>query len=218
MIWRAKTKVICDFDGTVTFVDTTDALLTRFAPPEWEDVEKEWIDGSITSRECMERQVAMIRAGRDELDACVDAFDVRPGFRGFVEFCRGNGVDLRIVSDGIDYVISRVLRRHGFSGIPVVANHFVFRENGYGLTFPGAKDGCRFGMCKCGAADVGNGITVLIGDSHSDTCVAERASAVYAVRGRPLETHCRKNGIDFTPFDDFHDILSSIKQEETKAV
>lgn len=77
---HTATKVICDFDGTVTPVDTTDALLARFALPEWEEVEEAWLEGRITSRECMERQIAMIRAERWELDAFIGAFKITSGF------------------------------------------------------------------------------------------------------------------------------------------
>lgn len=209
---QAQTKIICDFDGTVTPVDTTDALLGRFAVPEWEDVEKEWLAGEITSRECMGRQIAMIRAERRELDAFIDKFELAPGFRDFAEFCEQGNVDLCIVSDGMDYTIRRVLINHGLPNVPVFANHLTFGKGGYELTFPFARDGCAFGMCKCMVADADNAKAILIGDSHSDTCIAERAAAVYAARGKPLEMHCRKNGIEHTLFDDFFDILTHMKR------
>lgn len=205
------TKVICDFDGTVTPVDTTDALLGRFASREWEVVENEWIEGKITSRECMERQVAMIHAGKQEWDAFVDAFELTPGFKEFAVFCDKSDLNLCIVSDGIDYTIHRVLSNHGLPNIPVIANHLIFTNKGYELTFPSAKNGCRFGMCKCNVAEVGNGETILIGDSHSDTCIAEHASTVYALRGKPLELYCKKKGISCILFNDFFDILAHMK-------
>lgn len=206
-----QTKIICDFDGTVTPVDTTDALLGRFALPEWVDVEKEWLAGKITSRECMERQIAMIRAEQRDLDSFIDTFALTPGFHEFADFCDRTSVNLCIVSDGIDYTIRRVLSNHGLPNIPVIANHLVFTGGGYELTFPSAKEDCKFGMCKCDVAGIGKGETVLIGDSHSDTCIAGRASTVYAVRGKPLESYCKGEGIAHTLFDDFYDILAYMK-------
>ena len=213
---HTRTKVICDFDGTVTLFDTTDALLERFALPEWEDVEKKWLSGSITSRECMERQIAMIHAKRQELDAYIDTFESTPGFKEFVNFCDQSDLDLHIVSDGIDYTIHRVLSNIGLLNIPVFANHLVFMEKGYGLTFPFAKDDCRFGMCKCDVADIGNGETILIGDSYSDTCIAGMASTVYAVRGKPLELYCIEKGIAHIPFCDFYNILAELKHQPNR--
>src|SRR5438105_2768469 len=34
--------VFCDFDGTITQIDGTDAVLERFALPEWRDWESLW--------------------------------------------------------------------------------------------------------------------------------------------------------------------------------
>ena len=36
-------SVICDFDGTVTPFDVTDAILERFARPAWKTIEDEWV-------------------------------------------------------------------------------------------------------------------------------------------------------------------------------
>ena len=160
----------------------------------------------------MKRQIAMIRVERQELDAFIDTFELTPGFKDFAEFCEQGRRNLSIVSDGIDYTILRVLNNHGLANIPVIANRLIFGDEGYALEFPFARDGCRFGMCKCSVANAGNAETILIGDSHSDTCIAERATAVYAARGRPLEAHCGKNGIEHTLFDDFFDILTHMKQ------
>jgi len=58
MNWR----VLCDFDGTIALEDVTDSILERFALDGWQDVETEWKNGQIGSRECMAKQVALIRA------------------------------------------------------------------------------------------------------------------------------------------------------------
>ena len=203
-------KIVCDFDGTVTPFDTTDALLERFAAPEWKDVEAIWVAGEITSLECMARQIPMIRASRRELDAFIDTIPLTPGFAEFVAFCRERGWSLCVISDGLDYTIHRVLANHGFADIPVAANHLVFADDGYALTFPRAREGCRFGMCKCDVADVERNEVVMIGDSRSDTCIAGKAAYVYARRGMPMEAYCIENNITYTPYDDFYDVLKGI--------
>lgn len=210
-----QTNIICDFDGTITPVDTTDALLARFALPGWENVEKEWLTGAITSRECMKRQIAMIRTDRRELDAFIDTFELTPGFTEFVDFCAQNSLNLYIVSDGIDHTINRVLSNHGLSNLPVIANHLIITDQGYELTFPFAKDGCKFGMCKCNIMGMVSGRIVVIGDSHSDRCIAERASTVYVMRGKPLEWYCKGEGIAHILFADFHDILGKMKHSRS---
>ena len=77
-------SVICDFDGTVTPFDVTDAILQRFARPPWETIEDEWVRGAISARQCMERQIPLIEAPLERLDAFLDTVPVTGGFVEFV--------------------------------------------------------------------------------------------------------------------------------------
>src|SRR5258708_36358064 len=63
-----QVRMFVDFDGTIALEDTTDVILERFALPEWRVVEADWVAGLIGSRECLARQVDMIRARPDDLD------------------------------------------------------------------------------------------------------------------------------------------------------
>ncbi len=103
----------------------------------WENIEEEWVNGHITARDCMARQVALLRAGRGDLDDFLDTVPVDPGFADFVALCRRKNRPLLIVSDGMDYPIRRILARHGLGGLPVIANRLLPRGNdGYRLDFP----------------------------------------------------------------------------------
>jgi 2-hydroxy-3-keto-5-methylthiopentenyl-1-phosphate phosphatase len=62
-------RVFVDFDGTISLEDTTDVILERFADPEWRKVESEWLAGVIGSRECLARQIDLVRATPEELDS-----------------------------------------------------------------------------------------------------------------------------------------------------
>ena len=121
-------SVICDFDGTVTPFDVTDAILERFARPAWKTIEDEWVRGAISARQCMERQIPLIEAPLERLDAFLDTVPVTGGFVEFVRYSRSKGIPLGIVSDGMDYPIKRILNRHGLRHVPVVANRMVYRE------------------------------------------------------------------------------------------
>ena len=200
-------KVICDFDGTITPFDVTDAVLAKFAPPEWERIEREWLDDLISARQCMERQVALIAAPLDALEAFLDAIPLTPGFVGFCGFCRSQGLDLMVVSDGMDYPIKRILAAHGLGWIPVVANRLrVFPGGGYALEFPYGRDGCPSGVCKCGVAQAGEGGTLLIGDGRSDCCLARNAEFVMARKGKDLHRQCVKNRYPHLVWSDFYDV------------
>jgi 2,3-diketo-5-methylthio-1-phosphopentane phosphatase len=203
--------IICDFDGTITPFDVTDAVLGAFADIRWEEIEREWIQGEITARQCMERQVGLLDVPLQELDAFLDRVPLTEGFAEFVSFCRSRHVDIRIVSDGMDYAIKRVLTRHGLDGIPVLANRLTsLGGSRYGLEFPHGADGCPSGVCKCAATRAEGRRILLIGDGSSDCCLAGEASFVLAKRNRKLERHCAENRYPCRAYDNFFDILRAV--------
>lgn len=201
MQWQA----IVDFDGTISKQDTTDQILERFAEPAWRSVEQDWLDGRIGSRECMRRQVDLLRVTPVELDAFIGGIEIDWGFSAFVRVCARHGIPVTVVSDGLDRTIRAVLGRAGLGSLPVVANHL---ESAGGdrwlLSSPyAARSGdCTSGTCKCAVADgLHRPLTLLVGDGKSDHCVAGEADLVFAKKG--LIAHCREQGFAYRPFTDF---------------
>ena len=75
--------IFCDFDGTITQLDVTDQILSQLAHPSWREVEQQWMQGLIGSRECLERQIALVDAPVEELHAAIDAVKLDPDFVHF---------------------------------------------------------------------------------------------------------------------------------------
>ena len=199
-------RIICDFDGTIARDDVTDLLLERFALPAWQEIEKEWRAGKIGSRECMRRQVDLLRADIRAIDRCLDEVEIDPGFPKFVALARRHGLDLRVVSDGLDYAIHYILGHHGLDFLPVAANHLEIRENNrYRLSFPHVSDGCDkgSGTCKCRIAQTGapNALRILIGDGASDYCAATSVHLTFAKDA--LLAHCRSRNLPHVACADF---------------
>jgi 2,3-diketo-5-methylthio-1-phosphopentane phosphatase len=206
-------SIICDFDGTVTPFDVTDALLREFAPSSWEKVEKEWLAGKITARQCMEKQISMIRAPVSKLDGFLDGLSLTEGFGEFAYLCRAHSLPLLIVSDGLDYAIKRILGLHGLLWIPVVANRLLCGERGaYGLQFPYSNGECPSGVCKCSVAASAGGKTLLIGDGRSDCCLAGSADFILAKEGEALERHCVRHGYPHDVFVNFRDLRAGFEE------
>lgn len=207
-----RANVICDFDGTIALEDVTDGLLDQFAAPAWRNIEAQWLAGEFGSRECMALQISLIEASCDEIDRYLDQVEIDPSFGTFVEECeRRENVILNVVSDGIDYVVKRVLSNHAVTRIRVKANTWVALPNHrYRLEFPHAAIDCKVmaGTCKCAIAGSmasrRDFPTILIGDGLSDVCVATRADFVFA-KDRLL-AHCETNAIPHFPFNAFSDI------------
>lgn len=208
--------VVCDFDGTIANIDVTDGILSRFALPEWVDVEVEWKAGAIGSRECMRRQIDLLRVPREQLDAYLDTIEIDPHFGSFVAACRKLQLPLVVISDGIDYAIRRILQRHGLGDLPLASNRLVqIGESTYRLEFPDSNPHCRAGSgtCKCAvsAARTHGSKRLLIGDGSSDFCLASGADLVFAKT--KLLQHCRDNALPHRACPDFavaHQLLKEV--------
>jgi 2,3-diketo-5-methylthio-1-phosphopentane phosphatase len=202
---------IVDFDGTVAPTDTVDALLQRFADPEWLRVEERWVRGEITSRECMAAQIGLVRGERADLEEFCSSVAIDPGFVEFVDTVKPFA-EVVVVSDGLDVTAQRALRH---LDVPVFANRLQFRDGGLALSFPYAEAGCKVGsgVCKCEVARKAKSgrdlTTVLIGDGRSDFCVARSVDYVFA-KGT-LRSYCEAENIIHSPFETFADVLPTVR-------
>lgn len=209
---RVNCHVFVDFDGTIVPSDATDMILEAFAADGWKDIEREWQAGHIGSRECMTRQIALIRATPEQMLEKISQIDVDPGFATFVQECERNGIGMTVVSDGMDYVIERVLRNAGHPQVKFFANRLEHvGGDRWKLSFPHARSECQVlaGNCKCSFTEPhGKSLRVVVGDGRSDFCVSARADLVFA-KGTLLAL-CEKDGLPHTPYDDFHTVTRQL--------
>lgn len=199
-------EILCDFDGTVARVDTVDLLLERLADAEWRTLEEQWIHGEIDSRECMERQIALVRGGWRAIAEVLRDVELDSGFAPFAKWCRDAGVRLRVVSEGLDRVIRHLLDREGITVDEIWASQLVERGSGHlSLRFPPrpAPTFCGAALCKCALFPLAapRPLRILVGDGRSDFCCARRADRVFAFS--KLAIHCQQNEISFFPFTGF---------------
>jgi 2,3-diketo-5-methylthio-1-phosphopentane phosphatase len=201
---RLKCQVLVDFDGTIATDDTTDLLLERFAEPAWRAVEDEWKAGLIGSRECMVRQIALVRATPDAYSDFVGGIEIDPAFPAFVALCHSRGVGVTVVSDGLDRTVGAVLARHGLD-LPYRANQLEWLGGDrWRLLFPHGRADCRAlaGNCKCQfAASPPGTVRVVVGDGRSDFCVAGEVDLVLAKRA--LADHAASTGMPHFPIHSF---------------
>lgn len=206
-------RVFCDFDGTITVRDTVDLLLTELADPEWEAIEDEWVRGLIGSRECMERQVGLIKGGWQAVQEILDEVKVDDHFNEFAKWCNANGIPLVVVSDGLDRVIAYLLGRIGVSVDTVYANRLLEHPgNTLSLEFPfqDRLAGCQSGVCKCKVLSQteGTAVKTVIGDGRSDYCWSSRADVLFAKA--KLAEHCTEMGFEHSRFETFRDVHEAL--------
>lgn len=206
--------LFCDFDGTITLHDTTDAVLEAFASPAYLEWERKWEEGSLTALECMQRQTELIVATPEELNAFLQHLSIDPGIYLLGRGCRESGGSLTIVSDGIDFLMEGVLRGKGLDHLPRYANRLHWNHDmGFYLTFPhrdwNCRDGC--GVCKCRLLEkcaVAGGPKVYIGDGLSDRCAVQAADRVFAKK--KLQEYCLEKGIPHQPFATLTEVAESL--------
>jgi 2,3-diketo-5-methylthio-1-phosphopentane phosphatase len=216
------TEIFCDFDGTITSVDGTDAVLEAFARPAWREWEDRWVRGEISIQECLARQVALIQVDRDRLVSFAADLPIDTGIITLARRCAEYDIPLTIVSDGIDLLIEGVLRRHGLLHLPVFSNHLRWDETGMpSLSFPFAAQGCESlaGTCKCAIAlspDRHSTGTVYIGDGRSDHCVSAKVHTVFA-KGA-LQGWCARQNIAYVPVQTLTEVAEHLFHKETHSL
>lgn len=209
--------VFCDFDGTISRKDVGYNMFHHFSGGRNDEIVPLWASGQITTRECLQREAAMIHTTREEMNRFLDQFRLNRGFEEFVALCRSQHIDLTIISDGLDFYIRYILDRHGMGDIPLLTN--IGRLDGGGrleIEFPFTNRECtRCGSCKGERikeyrAKQGNPVTVaFVGDGYSDVCALAQADLVLAKKD--LEEYCRQHNIAYAPYDNFHDVIGYLK-------
>jgi len=212
-------NIFCDFDGTITYYDTTDSLLKTFADPAWERIEEEWERGEIGSLKCLEKQIQLLDMSKEELDAHLDQIEIDPDFEEFVQVVQEQGHQVTIVSDGLSYSIHRILGRYGITDLHIFANRLHRKsQRSWSISFPNADENCTYasGHCKCKTMKnelflkQGQRPAMLIGDGRSDFCAAGAANFVFAKS--KLIQHCIENGIAHFPIKNFKEALQLLNQ------
>jgi 2-hydroxy-3-keto-5-methylthiopentenyl-1-phosphate phosphatase len=209
-----------DFDGTVSERDAIDALLEAFAGPQWLAIEAEWQAGRIGSRECLRTQMALVRAGRGEVNALLDSIKVDRGFATLLETCASLGVPAHIVSDGLDYCIRRILAHAGprvaraLAHVQIYSSRLKLEGEGWRVECSEFAGACPHGCATCKPAvmrrlNPTGARSLFVGDGLSDRYAAESADLVFA-KGK-LADYCRAQSIAHVVYDDLSKVAAYLE-------
>jgi 2,3-diketo-5-methylthio-1-phosphopentane phosphatase len=203
---------LCDFDGTITQDDTSHVILNHFTGERWIPVNDAWRRFEITTEDRVRRQFGLFETSEEELGKVVRQVAIDPHFPAFVDWCSRNGHELKIVSDGFDFCIDRILSQHNLGHLEYLANHLSFQDGSLILDFAHQNPDCQMcGNCKWMVSKEAqrDGRIVYIGDGLSDRGGAILASWIFA-KGL-LAEYCSVNRIPFIPYDSFSDILDVLR-------
>lgn len=209
--------VLCDFDGTISVKDVTDTLLNHFGKDGCDELEELWVNGKIGSQECMSKQIALMDASLAELNEVLSQIEIDPTFKAFIDYTDQNNIPVHVVSDGLDYAIEFVLKRHGIENLPIFANRLLHdNERSWRLEFPYANKDCikQSGNCKCNHVKKQQYFPQIlyVGDGTSDYCVSHNVDFVFAKD--KLIHYCQKNNIEHSAVKYFSDVTQALKQSQ----
>jgi 2-hydroxy-3-keto-5-methylthiopentenyl-1-phosphate phosphatase len=196
-------RLVLDWDGTCTEVDSLHMVLERFGDREvYERVEQELLAGRMTYRELMEAEFDTVRAPLDEVVAFLVAeARLRPGFHELA------GLEPVILSSGFVELIEPVLAREGVEA-DVLANRLDPDPSGWRVLWRDESVCPVCGeACKRRALS-GSETIVYVGDGFSDRCAALAADRVFATRG--LANYFDQVGESYESFDDFFEVAAAL--------
>ena len=213
-----------DFDGTITTTAVVDLVLGRFADDRWREIEKEWTDGKIGSRECLLRQTELIKATPEELEVLLREVKIDPHFTSFLKLAESLGVPVAIVSDGFDVMIEQILKQtleatpQLVKAIPVFSNKLEWKEGRWHAIFP-YEMLCQHGCANCKPVIMKKlssktDKVVFVGDGFSDRFAAKKANLTFA-KGKLLD-YCKENNYPYKKYSGFKEIETWLSKNHAK--
>jgi 2,3-diketo-5-methylthio-1-phosphopentane phosphatase len=223
MMNQTQTPVLfLDFDGTVSSRDAVDLILEKFADERWLAVEEEWRAGRIGSRECLARQMALVRCAPRELDALLASIELDAGLSALLEASARLDVAVNIVSDGFDYCIRRILAgandprvKKLLRGVRVCSSHLAHDVGTRWRTeFPYYRTTCAHGCATCkpevmSRMNASDAARIFVGDGLSDRYAVEAADIVFAKNG--LARHCHERAIAHTVYTNLVEVAARLE-------
>ena len=204
----------CDFDDTITDGNVSQIIREAFAPPGWNAMEDEYLEGKLSVEESNIAQFALITADRREIEEYVlGAVVVRFAFDEFVDYCRGEGIRLVVVSSGLDLYIRPVMVQLGLNDLEVHSGKAETSPDGMKVEYtdPSGLELTRGFKESYVRHFKGQGHSVIyLGDGLSDQVPAQEADFVIA-RSR-LEQHMSSNGLPHYSFDTFSDVGKHVEE------
>jgi 2-hydroxy-3-keto-5-methylthiopentenyl-1-phosphate phosphatase len=196
-------RLVLDWDGTVTEIDTLHLVLEEFGDREIYARVEEALGDSMTLNELIAAEFETVTTPLAEVvDWLFQNTRIRPGFKELARQYRP-----LIVSSGFRETIEPLLAREGvLSAVELRANRLDPRPDGWRVLFRG-NHSCETCGEPCKRADLprnGQGQVVFAGDGYSDRCAALAADRVFARDG--LAEWLRGQGVPFEPLTDFHEL------------
>jgi 2-hydroxy-3-keto-5-methylthiopentenyl-1-phosphate phosphatase len=213
--------ILCDFDGTISLKDVTNAIMDHFTGPDWRaTLLPDYRAGQISHFQIMSGLYGNLKTPLPELlEFSRQSTRLRSNFDQLVNFCREQNYHLAVVSGGVDFYI----RQHLPPDIPFYSylGQYDEAEQLWRVSLPdwplvdltAGQDFKVRVLEELRRKYPADTPAIFIGDGFNDGPVAQQADRVFAVRGSNLTKVLRGRGKPFTEFEDFAEIVNALHAE-----
>jgi 2-hydroxy-3-keto-5-methylthiopentenyl-1-phosphate phosphatase len=197
-------RVVLDWDGTVTEVDTLHLVLQEFGETEVYDRVEAELGKTLTLDEVIAREFATVTAPLGEVaDWLLGQARIRPGFAELARRQRP-----LVISSGFHELIEPLLEREGLlADVELRANKVEPRADGWRVRFR-VTDPCPICGEPCKRGDLPDNPVVYAGDGYSDRCAALASDRVYATGD--LADWLAEREVPFRELTDFFDFAADL--------
>lgn len=214
-------KIFIDFDGTITKEDIGEVMFLRFGDAQKaKEIVNDWINEKINARQSWQMLCKTINnLDIKKFDEFLLSSEIDNSFKIFLDYCKENNYEVRILSDGLDYYINKILSKENLSHLEVYSNKLSFDKDGNLIpVFPYTDEECkRCANCKRNHVLNFSGddeYSIYIGDGYSDVCPAQYCDFIFAKKS--LLKYCEINRITYFPFSDFNDVIKKLEELKQK--
>lgn len=209
-----KYTVFFDFDNTITAYDVFDDMVLRFSEDDrWAELERQWKEGRIGSRECLKGQIEGVAITKRALDKYLAGVKLDPYFKKLIKLLDSKKNKIVVLSDNFDYILKAILKNNGIGNLKIYSNKVKICGTRLAPYFPLADKDCLVcGHCKRNSLLANNGggsTTVYIGDGLSDVCPSEYTDMVFAKED--LSKELKKRRIPHIAYRGLKDVYKYFK-------
>jgi 2-hydroxy-3-keto-5-methylthiopentenyl-1-phosphate phosphatase len=206
----SKPVVFCDFDGTITAVETFAGMLKEFAPILSAELMPLMYNRRLSLREGVTRLLSSIPSSLyPEIIEYGATKPLRQGFGELLDFLVDRDIPFVIISGGIKDMVEATLQRH-HDGVPLIDRVRAIAAveidaSGDYLRVNSSFEGDTELVAKVAVMQQYPATkTIAIGDSVTDINMALQADLVFA-RDRLVE-YLETEGKAYLPWQDFRDV------------
>ncbi|CAP65339.1 uncharacterized protein PODANS_6_8500 [Podospora anserina S mat+] len=228
---KTKPKFIffTDFDGTITQQDSNDWMTDNlgFGAELRKKGNEDVLFGRRDFRDSFADMLDSIKTPFNEcIELLLKNITLDPGFKQFFEWAKENNVPLVILSGGMEPVIrallAHMLGKEEAETLQIVSNDVAPRPGksvneagGWHIVY---HDDSGFGHDKsleirpyARLPAEERPVLFYAGDGVSDLSAAKETDLLFAKSGRDLVSYCERENVPFTTFQDFTEILATVK-------